>query len=130
MRRTILAILLACAAATALTAQNVDAPRVERASDVAALPVPVTSGDIGDRPYRVIGRVDTFVGKALWQGKPDQAKIYRELWERARRLGADAVIHANYGTPQHEFFKSWGGRQASGDAIQFVTQEDSAPKQR
>jgi hypothetical protein len=118
------------AAAAALpspaSAQNVDAPRVERAADVLAKPIPVTPGDIVDRPYRVIGHVDTFVQKALWQPKPSDEKAYRELWERARHIGADAVVHATVGMSECSLYSSCGGRRAGGEAIHFLTPAELA----
>lgn len=113
--------LVAASLASPAWPQNVDATRTVRAADVLSWPVPVTAADIGDRPYRVIGRIDTYVGKPLWQSPPAQDKIFRELWERARRLGADAVVHATFGSPQCELFRSCGGRAASGEAIHFLT---------
>jgi hypothetical protein len=60
--------------------------------------VPVFPHDITDRPYRVLGEVKAGVRKAtMFSKSPSQAKIYRELWERGRKLGADAVIKASYG---------------------------------
>jgi len=49
---------------------------------------------------------------------PSQAKIYRELWERAEKLGADAVINASYGDAHVTAF-SWGKANAKGVAIRF-----------
>lgn len=117
----LIAIFPAAVAAQEVTA----APATERAEDVLAREVPVTAGVIGDRPYVVLGRVDVYVQRTVWQGTPSQAKVYRELWERAQRLGADAVIQATFGSAQHEFARSWGGRDASGDAIRFVTTEEA-----
>lgn len=120
--------LLAMAALLAATApaaaQRVGGSMPEQAAAVLARPVPVTRGDIGDRYYRVIGRIDTFVGKPLWQKPPGEAKIFRELWERAERMGADAVVNAVYSQPECELSRSCGGRQASGDAIRFLTAEE------
>lgn len=107
-------------------AQNVDRPPVDGWRRVLAMPVPVTAGDIDDRPYRVIGRVDTFVQRALWQPTPSNDKAYQELWERARRIGADAVVHATVGMPECSFFRSCNGRQASGEAVHFLTSAELA----
>jgi hypothetical protein len=55
--------------------------------------VPVFPYDITDRPYKVLGEVKAGVRKAtMFSKSPSQAKIYRELWERGQKLGADAVI--------------------------------------
>lgn len=85
--------------------------------------VPVFAGGIpgvmADRPYEVIGEVKAGVRKAtIFSKKSSEEKIYRELWERAEKLGADAVINANYGNSHVTAF-SWGKTNASGTAIRF-----------
>lgn len=81
--------------------------------------VPVFPNDITDRPYAVVGEVEAKVRKAtIFSKEASQAKIYRELWERAEKLGADAVIKANYGD-SHVTLMSWGATKATGTAIRF-----------
>ena len=85
-----------------------------------AVGVPVFPNDIADRPYTVLGEVKAGVRKAtVFSGEPSQAKIYRELWERAEKLGADAVIKAQYGDV-HVSAMSWGKTNATGTAIKFI----------
>lgn len=95
--------------------------------------VPVFPNDITDRPYRVIGPVKAGVRKAtIFSGEPSQVKIYRELWERAEKLGADAVIKAQYGD-NHVTAMSWGKTGATGTAIKFIDASAAAtpaPAQR
>jgi uncharacterized protein YbjQ (UPF0145 family) len=81
--------------------------------------VPVFPYDIKDRPYDVVGEVKAGVRKATAFSKsPSQQKIYNELWERAEKLGADAVINAKYGDAHVSAF-SWGKTNATGTAIRF-----------
>jgi hypothetical protein len=81
--------------------------------------VPVFPYDIKDRPYEVLGEVKAGVRKAtVFSKSPSQAKIYRELWERAEKLGADAVVNATYGDAHMTAF-SWGKSNATGTAIRF-----------
>ena len=81
--------------------------------------VPVFPYDIKDRAYDVVGEVKAGVRKATAFSKsPSQAKIYNELWERAQKLGADAVINAKYGDAHVSAF-SWGKTNATGTAIRF-----------
>jgi uncharacterized protein YbjQ (UPF0145 family) len=81
--------------------------------------VPVFPGDISDRPYDVVGEVTAGVRKAtIFSKEASQAKIYKELWERAEKLGADAVINAKYGD-SHVTAMSWGKTNATGTAIKF-----------
>jgi hypothetical protein len=83
--------------------------------------VPVFSHDITDRPYTILGEVKAGVRKAtIFSKTPSQEKVYRELWERARKLGADAVIKASYGDAQITAL-SWGSVPATGLAIKFNT---------
>ena len=80
---------------------------------------PVTPGDISDRPYTVIAQITAGVRKAtLFSKAASQDKIYRELWERAKKKGADAVIHASFGK-SHVSALSWGQTNATGIAIKF-----------
>ena len=83
--------------------------------------VPVFPNDITDRPYTVIGEVKAGVRKAtVFSKEASQGKIYRELWERAEKMGADAVINARYGDSHISAF-SWGKTNATGTAIKFTT---------
>ena len=82
--------------------------------------VPVFPYAITDRPYTVLGEVQAGVRKAtIFSKEASQPKIYRELWERAQKLGADAVINAKYGD-SHVTFMSWGKTNATGTAIKFT----------
>lgn len=84
-----------------------------------AVGLPVFPDDIADRPYEVLGEVKAGVRKAtMFSPKASEAKIYGELWERAEKLGADAVINAKYGN-SHINAISWGSTSASGTAIRF-----------
>ena len=85
-----------------------------------AVGVPVFPNDILDRPYKVLGEIKTSVRKAtLFSNEASQKKIYGELWERGRKMGADAVIKAQYGN-SHVSLMSWGATTATGTAIKFT----------
>lgn len=113
--RTMIAAFVAAALLAAMPLQA--QPTVNEPSLV---PVPVYANDIPDRRYVAIGMVYADVRKPTVFSKPSsQAKIYRELWERAQKLGADAVINANYGKA-HITALSWGSTTASGTAIRFT----------
>ena len=95
-------------------------------ASLAGLEVPVVAGDITDRPYRILGEVTAEVRKAtVFSSSPSQRKVYRELWERASRLGADAVVNAQYGDARITAL-SWGSRRATGQAVKFLTDEEVA----
>jgi uncharacterized protein YbjQ (UPF0145 family) len=81
--------------------------------------VPVFPHDITDRPYEVVGEVKAKVRKAtIFSKEASQKKIYKELWERARKKDADAVINATYGDSRVTAL-SWGQTNAKGIAIRF-----------
>ncbi len=85
-----------------------------------AVGVPVFPHDITDRPYEVLGEVKAEVRKAtIFSKEASQEKIYRELWERGEKLGADAVIKASYGDSRVTLM-SWGSTAVTGTAIKFI----------
>jgi len=116
-----------------LLAQNVDPqPPVRQPgyAEVRSMPVPVVAGDITDRPYRVVGNIETQVRKlTIIEKDPSEARVYRELWERARKLGADAVVNAKYSETLFGGW-TWGRRHASGQAIKFLTDSEVATLRR
>ena len=113
------AILLAVAA-TAAPAVAKDKAKKEFVVVNEAVGVPVFPHDITDRPYTVVGEVKAGVRKAtIFSKEASQGKIYKELWERAEKLGADAVIKAEYGE-SHVTAMSWGKTNATGVAIKFT----------
>lgn len=112
--------VMALVLATSVSAQDMTPRLSEPATTVAARHPPVTAGDITDRPYKVMGPVRTTVRKlTIFSAAPSQQKVYRELWERADRMGADAVIFADYGSADTALDKL-GAREASGRAIKFL----------
>ncbi|HEV2079699.1 MAG TPA: hypothetical protein VGR19_07375 [Allosphingosinicella sp.] len=89
--------------------------------------VPVFPHDITDRPYEVLGEVKAGVRKAtIFSKEASQGKIYKELWERAEKLGADAVVQAEYGE-SHVSLTSWGKTNAKGIAVRFKTDAGATP---
>lgn len=90
--------------------------------------LPVFPYDITDRPYEVVGEVETNVRKAtVFSKAPSQRKIYKELWERAEKMGADAVVNASYGDARVTL-TSWGASKATGVAVRFVPQDGPTPE--
>jgi hypothetical protein len=80
---------------------------------------PVYQGDL-DRPYRVIGEIrDNLRKHFAFQADPTQEKIYAELWERGRKMGADAVINARHGATERTMFNH-GRTPISGTAVKFL----------
>jgi Putative heavy-metal-binding len=81
--------------------------------------VPVFPGDVRDRRYTILGTVRASAGKLTpFSHDADQVKLYRALWKRAQKLGADAVIHVRYDDAHVSAF-SWGKTNVTGTAIRF-----------
>ena len=117
MKWTALAVVASMAAAQPALAKKTRTYIVNNE----AVGVPVFPHDITDRPYTVVGEVKAKVRKAtVFSKSASQKKIYKELWERARKKGADAVINASYGD-SHISAMSWGQTNAKGTAIKFTT---------
>ena len=126
----VIAAMIGLNAGAAVLAQGPDSPPPAPVtySQISNLHPPVTAGDVSDRPYRVLGEVRASVRKAtVFSRSPSQAHVYAELWERAERLGADAVVHARYGDA-HVTALSWGARTATGQAVKFLTDAEIAAR--
>lgn len=112
--------------ALTLQAQNVNPPRQPGYAEIRAMRPPVTAGDITDRPYRVIGEVRTNVSKAtIFSADPSERKVFEELWQRAAKLGADAVVNAHYSEAVPGGW-TWGRRKAYGQAVKFLSDDELA----
>lgn len=80
----------------------------------------LTTGDITDRPYRVINDLDVWVHKPnVFARDPTPADIDKELKKRAAKLGADAIIFVRYGTVGMGVF-NWGQLEGRGRAVAFT----------
>jgi hypothetical protein len=123
--------LIAAAVAMAATLHSAADAKAKRTEFIVVnedVGVPVFPYDITDRPYEVVGEIETDVRKAtIFSSSPSQKKIYEELWERAEKLGADAVVNASYGDARVTAM-SWGASKATGTAVRFLPQAaDPAP---
>lgn len=121
------AILLSAASQeTELWVDSPSAPKVSTYEMLKRAPVPVTTADITDRPYRIVAQVRAEVRPATeLDGPASEAKVFDEMWERGSKLGADAVIKVIYGKPRVTLF-SYGARKATGTAIKFLTDAEIA----
>jgi hypothetical protein len=80
----------------------------------------VTEGDISDRTYTELGPVTAKAGKLTWVSRnPDRGDIDVKLKDKARQMGADAVVRVHY-TPTGASMMSWGGIKGEGVAIKFA----------
>jgi hypothetical protein len=111
-----------------LASQNIDprpaAKEPATYAELMAARVPVTTNDILDRPYRVLGRVKRNVRKAtIFSRGATPEKLQDELWERGQKVGADAVLNARYGG-ERVTGMSWGANKVEGDAVHFLTEAE------
>ena len=131
-RLLIIAAVAAANVAAASWAQNSgagDPPAPTTYADLVHARPPVTDADITDRPYRIVGEVRAEVRKAtIFSRAPSREHVFRELWERAVRLGADAVVNARSGGARVTAM-SWGSRRSIGQAVKFLTDAEIAAGQ-
>jgi hypothetical protein len=81
--------------------------------------VPVYEGSV-DRPFIVVGEIrDNLRKHFAFQANPTKEKIFEELWERGRKLNADAVINAKFGATKGTPFNH-GRTPISGTAIKYT----------
>lgn len=81
--------------------------------------VPVFEGDVA-RPYVVVGEIRDNLRKPFaFMASPTKEKILAEIWERAKKLGADAVINARYGETKRTLLDH-GRTPISGTAIKYT----------
>jgi hypothetical protein len=117
MRRAIFAVIIAIAAAHASAQTIVAAPPHTSNFDGFI----VTEGDISDRPYTEIGTVTAKAGKLTWVSRnPDRGDVDLKLRDKARAMGADAVVRVQYSSTGASAM-SWGGIKAEGVAIRYTT---------
>ena len=129
-RLLIIAAVVAANAAVATYAQDTSAPPAPTTyAELIRQHPPVTDADITDRPYHIVGEVRAEVRKAtIFSRAPSRDHVFRELWERAQRLGADAVVNARSGNARVTAL-SWGSRRSTGQAVKFLTDAEIAAGQ-
>jgi len=110
-------------AVTAATAAPRGAPA--GAAMAAARPAPdpsqimLTTVDVTDRPYDVLGDIEVTVNKTtLFHPDPTPAHVDAKLREEAAALGADAVVLVTYGTVGMSWW-SYGALDGSGRAVRW-----------
>ena len=85
-----------------------------------AADVIVTTTNITNRKYRVIGDIDATVNKTtIFHSDPTRQLVNEELKKGAAALGADAVILVRYGTVGVGLL-SWGSLDGKGRAVAFT----------
>lgn len=119
MRWTVFAgVVVAVWSANVATAEANDTSTTAETETAA---VPVFEGGV-KRPYIVVGQiVDNLRKPFAFMANPTQEKIYAEIWERAKKMGADAVINARFGETKRTLFNH-GSTPISGTAIKYISE--------
>jgi len=79
----------------------------------------VSTNDITNRPYTVLGDIDVTVNKTtIFHADPTKEAVNKKLQEEAASIGADAVILVRYGSVSVSIV-SWGSLDGKGRAIVF-----------
>lgn len=122
-RALIGAALLSAIASSGATAQTIIAAPPHTSNFNGFI---VTEGEISDRPYTELGIVTAKAGKLTWVSRnPDRGDIDLKLRDKARQIGADAVVRVTY-TPTGASMMSWGGIKDEGIAIKFTVSAPAA----
>jgi len=121
----ILSILLVSACNTWSTS-NVELKTDHSENQVASAPkklpkdVIVTTNDITNRSYRVLGDIEATVNKTtIFHADPTKEGVNEKLREEAAEIGADAVILVRYGSVGIGIL-SWGSLEGKGRAVVFT----------
>lgn len=86
---------------------------------VAQTEMKVYEGDITDRKYEKVGYITVSVKKlTLFHQDPTRQQANLSLIDKAREMGADAVINVSYKSGVG--LTTWGYIDASGTAIRFI----------
>lgn len=117
----VLVPLVACADGWATTSV---APRAAAAGRTVTPvdKIQILEGDVADRPYKSLGDISVTVNKvSVFNADPTREMVNQRMRTEAAKLGADAVIHARYGTTGISAL-SWGSLDGKGRAIAYEAQ--------
>jgi uncharacterized protein YbjQ (UPF0145 family) len=118
------ALLIGALIASPTMAQNIE--RMDTYEYVRSQPYPVIEGDVTNRPYRVVGHVTKQLRKfTAFSKSADFQAVQKELWERAKKLNADAVINVKWGESDKPTW-TFAATEARGVAVRFLTDAEIA----
>ncbi|MEK6738014.1 MAG: hypothetical protein AABY74_05035 [Planctomycetota bacterium] len=81
----------------------------------------ITREDITNRNYESLGTIEATVKKlTIFNANPTEEQVNIKLEEKAKEIGADAVMRVNYSFGVGLW--SWGEVAASGIAVRFKTE--------
>ena len=110
-----MAVTLGCAAYR--VDSNVEPGPATTASPTAK--VIITEGTITDRKFETLGPIEVSVKKlTIFHADPTKEQARQSLIQRARAMGADAVINVTYESGVG--LMTWGYMDAKGTAVKFT----------
>ena len=110
-------VVMASGCASYRVSSNVDTLPAPTAS--AATQVLISEAGLADRKFKVLGPIDVSVKKlTVFHKDPTKAQANEALVEKARLLGADAVINVTYASGIG--FTTWGYIDAKGTAVKLT----------
>ena len=96
---------------------NVETPPAPAVSP--ATQVLITEGSLSDRKFKVLGPIEVSVKKlTVFHKDPTKEQANEALIEKARLLGADAVVNVTYASGIG--FTTWGYINAKGTAVKLT----------
>ncbi len=108
---------LAAGCAAYRTDSNIETPAAPTASS--AVPVLIQEGSLPNRKYRELGPIEVSVKKlTVFHADPTKVQANEALIERARAMGADAVINVTYTSGVG--LTTWGYMDAKGIGVKLA----------
>jgi len=112
-----IAIAITSGCATYRTSSNIQSEPVSVVTSTTH--IIISEGSLPDRKYKEIGPIEVSVKKlTVFNKDPTKEQANKALIEKARVIGADAVINVTYKSGVG--FTTWGYIDAKGTAVKFT----------
>ena len=114
------AIISGCATHTSFTFEEKEEYQsVVKGNEVDPAKILISTGDIEDKIYTLLGRLKVSVNKTtVFHSDPTIEQVNMKLKDEASKIGADAVINVIYDGPKITL-RSWGTLDGEGDAVKY-----------
>ena len=114
------AIISGCATHTSFTFEEKEEYQsVVKGNEVDPAKILISTGDIEDKIYTLLGRLKVSVNKTtVFHSDPTIEQVNMKLKDEASKIGADAVINVIYDGPKITLI-SWGTLDGEGDAVKY-----------
>ena len=114
------AIISGCATHTSFTFEEKEEYQsVVKGNEVDPAKILISTGDIEDKIYTLLGRLKVSVNKTtVFHSDPTIEQVNMKLKDEASKIGADAVINVIYDGPKITLI-SWGTLDGECDAVKY-----------